>query len=52
MVNLSLSLLQSRFLEANNKMLKDRRRALPGGGGNLENSGGNNPLFLYAEVWF
>jgi hypothetical protein len=41
-----LALLQSRYLEANNKVLKGRAKTLPGGGKVCKGSYGNDPNFL------
>jgi hypothetical protein len=43
---LSSALLQSRYLEANNKVLKVRSKTLPGSGKSYEDSGSNYPIFL------
>jgi hypothetical protein len=43
---LSLALMSSRYLEANNKTIMRRYKSMPGGGVKREDSFGNDPLFL------
>jgi hypothetical protein len=42
-MGLSLAVMSSRYLEANNKTMKRRFKTLPGGGVKLEHEFGNNP---------
>jgi hypothetical protein len=55
-MGISLALLQSRYLEANNKVLKGRAKTLPGGGKVSKGSYVNCPNFLllrhlYGHNW-
>jgi hypothetical protein len=45
-MGLSLALMSSRYLEANNKVVKSRYKSLPGGGRQREGSYCNEPVFL------
>jgi hypothetical protein len=43
---MSLAVMSSRYLEANNKTIKRRFKTLPGGGVKRQHGFGNDPLFL------
>jgi hypothetical protein len=49
---MSLALLQTRYLEANNKVLNGRAKTFPGGGKVSKRSYGNDPKFLLLRHLF